>query len=151
MRIIKLFERAPLSTLGIALLVAVLWPLSSQASQPVDIEVFLETGSCPGCDLSGLILENVAAGDNDFSSANLSDASLYGANLSQANLSGADLNGADLTRAFLTGADLSDVSLHSADLTGATMALADTTGAFSDESTTCPDGTAGPCDFLEVN
>ena len=132
-------------------LMASLWPLSSQALDLVDVEAFLEAGSCPGCDLSGLILDVVATEDSDFSNVDLNDASLYGAHLGQVNLSGADLNGADLTRAFLDDADLSNASLLGADLTGATLALADMTGVLTDESTTCPDGLSGPCEFMEVN
>ena len=117
------------------LLIASLWPLSSQGSDPAELEIFLTTGSCPGCDLSGAFLDAVVAEGGDLWNTNLRGASLYRAKLSQANLSGADLTGANLMR----------VSLYGADLTGAILAQAKTTGAFTDTTTTCPDGSAGPC------
>ena len=125
---------------------ASLWPLSSLGSNPAEVEEFLATGYCPGCDLSGAILSGVDAGGSDIGNANL-----YRVILSLANLSGADLSGTNLTRATLDGANLSNASLDGADLSGATLVLADTTGTLTNASTTCPDGTAGPCNFLEGN
>lgn len=137
------------STLGATalFLAASLWPLTSQGSSPADVATFKSTGSCPGCDLSGAFLDTVDAQGGDMWNADMSNASLYRAVLDQADLSGADLSGANLTRATLNGADLSNTSLLSADLTDATFSLANTTGVLTDASTTCPDGTAGPCDL----
>ena len=68
------------------------------------------------------LLAAYAAGQRDFSGANLNGAdltraNLYGANLTRADLNGADLNGADLTRANLTRAILYGANLNGADLT----------------------------------
>ena len=141
------------STIGAAalFLASSLWPLSSQGSSPADVETFKSTGSCPGCDLSGAFLDAVDAQGGDMWNANLSNASLYRALLGQADLSGADLSGANLTRASLDGADLSSTSLLSADLTDATFSLAITAGVLTDASTTCPDGSVGPCDLQGNN
>ncbi len=57
------------------------------------------------------LLERYAAGERDFSGANLYGAELTGANLTGANLTGANLNGANLTDANLTDANLSEASL----------------------------------------
>ncbi|MBW2689971.1 MAG: pentapeptide repeat-containing protein [Deltaproteobacteria bacterium] len=132
-------------------LMASLWPLSSQASDPVEVEVFLEMRSCPGCDLSGAFLDTVAAIGGDLGDANLRDASLYRMNLDQANLSGADMTGVNLKWANLNGADLSNATLYNADLTYATLVNAKTTLLLTDGTTTCPDGTSGPCNFQEGN
>ena len=128
-------------------LMASLWPLSSLASDPVDIEDFRATGYCPDCDLAGANFDLESHG-----AAMLSGASLYGtsflgvdlsyADLSNANLSLAILEGANLSGANLSGADLSRAQLTEADLTGANL-----TGAVTDESTTCPDASSGPCAF----
>ena len=52
------------------------------------------------------LLERYAAGERDFSGANLYDANLNGADLNGANLNGANLNGANLTDANLSEASL---------------------------------------------
>ena len=141
------------STIGATalFLAACLWPLSSQGSNPAEVEIFKSTGSCSGCDLSGAFLDAVDAQGGDLWNANMSNASLYRAQLGESDLSGADLSGANLTRATLDGADLSNTSLLSANLTGATFSLTITTGILTDASTTCPEGTAGPCELLENN
>ena len=89
-------------------------------------------GSCPSCDLSNAYLRSIQAVSGDFSLANL-----QGANLRDSKLLSASFAGADLTSADLSGADLS-----LADLSGANLA-----GVITDEKTTCPDGSAGPCSF----
>lgn len=65
----------------------------------------------------------------NLSEANLSWAKLSGANLSGANLSGADLTAADLCEANLSGANLSQTLLVRTNLTRANLGLADLRGA----------------------
>ena len=91
-----------------------------------------QEGSCPSCDLSNAYLISLQANSGDFSSASLQGANLTLASLQEASFAGADLSGADLS-----GADLA-----LADLSGANLA-----GVITDENTTCPDGTSGPCSF----
>ena len=98
------------------------------AAKPDDVARLKATGSCSGCDLFGDELPGLQAPNADLTNANFSDANLYGANLSGSNLTGATLDGAVLTMANLSGAQ------------GVIFGTATT-----DERTTCPDGTAGPC------
>lgn len=133
------------------LLMAGLWPVTSFAADPADVEDFLATGSCPGCDLSEAFLDTVDASGGDLWNARLKNSSLYRANLELANLSGADLTGANLRKASLKGADLRQAKLVKADLTDALFDFADLTGAHTNETTICPDGAIGPCDFSEGN
>ena len=98
------------------------------ASTPDDVAKLKSTGSCVGCDLFGEDLAGLQAQNADLSNANLGEASFYGGNLSGANLTGAILEGANLKMVNLSGA------------IGVVFATAET-----DERTTCPDGTAGPC------
>ena len=125
----------------ILLLITSLWLQSAQASDPMDVDILRSTGSCPGCDLSGAMLDAVDAEGGEIWNANLRGARLYRAQLNNADLRGADLTGANLTRASLEGADLS----------GAIFAMAITSGVLTDASTVCPDGTPGPCILLESN
>jgi len=138
-------------TMMVFLLTVSMWSPLTHAADPGDIEAFMDSGSCPGCDLSGALLDRADADGGDLSDANLHKTSLYRASLSSANLNGADLSSANLTFSFLDGADLRYASLEGANLAGATLSGSDTTGVLTDVFTTCPDGTAGPCDFLEVN
>lgn len=55
--------------------------------------------------------------------------------------------GSDFAGATLTNADFENVSLVGADLNGANLAGANMTGVVTDDTTTCPDGDAGPCTF----
>ena len=80
------------------------------------------------------LLAAYAAGQRDFSGANLNGADLTRANLNGADLTRADLNGANLTRANLTrailyGAILYDAILTRANLYGANLTRADLNGA----------------------
>jgi len=106
--------------------------LGAWAEIPDHVQQAKDTGSCPSCDLSAADLSGLNASMGDFSTAALQGASLYGADLTGANLAGADLSGADLTAANLTLTDL----------TGANIA-----GVVTDDRTTCPDASAGPCTF----
>lgn len=98
------------------------------AANPDHVARFRNTHQCPGCDLSKAALGGIQA----------PNAKLANANLTEANLYGAKLRGADLTGAILDGADL-----QMADLSGAIGAVLG--GAKTDERTTCPNGSAGPC------
>lgn len=95
-----------------------------------------------------------------FGPADFRYADLSRTNLAQADLGGADLTGADLVRANLTAANLAGADLSDAELAGVGMPRADlrganlrnanlngviATGALTSSSTTCPDGSAGPC------
>ena len=121
---------------------ASLWPLSSLGFEPDDVDTFMATGICPDCDLAGANFELEV-----FGAATLSGASLYGTSFFGADLSGADLSNANLGLAILEGANLSGANLSGADLSRAQLTEADLTGAVTDESTTCPDASSGPCTF----
>ena len=89
------------------------------SDRPVAAQNFnrlIQTNSCPGCDLAGVVLTRV-----DLSGANLAGANLAGAKLNLANLSGANLSGANLQGASLGGADLANADLTGANLTGAIL------------------------------
>jgi uncharacterized protein YjbI with pentapeptide repeats len=98
------------------------------AANPDQVAKFRNTRECPGCDLSNAALGGIQA----------PNANLTNANLRQANLYGAKLRGADLTGAILDGANLQMADLSEA--LGAVLSAAKT-----DERTTCPNGSAGPC------
>ena len=85
------------------------------AYKEVDLEKLLKTNSCPGCDLSGAVLNR---------------ANLEGANLHRAHLSNANLLKANLTHTNLSRANLFDANLREANVKGATFC-----------TTTMPDGT----------
>ncbi|MCU7860404.1 MAG: pentapeptide repeat-containing protein [Candidatus Thiodiazotropha sp. (ex Lucinoma kastoroae)] len=69
-----------------------------------DLDHFLVTGECNGCDLEGVDLRN---------------AQLKGAKLRWAKMKGSDLQGTDLQRADLTGADLQQSNMTGTHLDGA--------------------------------
>ena len=98
------------------------------SANPEHVAALRATKQCRGCDLSNAQLGGFQGQNADLINADLTDASFYGGSLK-----GADLTGAILTRTNLAMADLS----------GAVGALLD--AAITDERTTCPDGTAGPC------
>jgi uncharacterized protein YjbI with pentapeptide repeats len=105
------------------------------------------TRSCADCDLAGAVFDG-----EDLSTAVLTNASLYGTSFNNANLAGADLSTAMLSLAHLQGTDLSGANLTGADLTKVDLSAADLTGAIltdavTDEGTTCPDASSGPCQF----
>ena len=80
------------------------------------------------------LLAAYAAGERDFSGADLrgaelEKANLSGANLSRANLSEARLGYANLSHANFSGADLREAALYGSDLDGANFDGADLRGA----------------------
>jgi uncharacterized protein YjbI with pentapeptide repeats len=109
---------------AVALTVAV----GAAFATPENVERLKTTGSCAGCDLFGENLSAIQAPGADLSQANLGEALFYGANLEGANFTGASLDGANFKLANLRGA------------TG--MVFHNTA---TDERTTCPDGSNGPC------
>ncbi|NEQ66150.1 MAG: pentapeptide repeat-containing protein [Symploca sp. SIO2D2] len=88
---------------------------------------------------AGELLRRYAAGERDFSKANLGEvnlieADLRGANLIEADLSGAylseaNLRGADFRGAYLSGANLRGADLSGADLRGTDLSVASLRGA----------------------
>ncbi len=102
--------------------------LHASTDNPEQVAAFKSTNQCAGCDLKNARLGGIQAPNAQLINADLSDASLYGANLRGADLTGAILDRTDLKMADLTGA------------VGAILGPART-----DERTTCPDGSAGPC------
>lgn len=100
----------------------------ASADNPDQVKQLRETRECRGCNLAFSFLDGVSVELGDLREADLQGASLY-----SANLRGADLTGALFTDANLNGADLRNSR-------GAKLADAKT-----DERTTCPDGSSGPC------
>jgi uncharacterized protein YjbI with pentapeptide repeats len=122
-------RRASVSLRWFAAVLAALATVATvMASNPDDVERALTTGSCKDCDLVEAHLSGIKGDNGDFSGANLLDATIYGGSL----------RGANLTNATLHGTNLKLV-----DMTGAVGAVLDQ--AITDWRTTCPDGTAGPC------
>jgi hypothetical protein len=78
-----------------------------------------------GADLIGADLFEARLEGVHLSGANLSEAELFGANLSGANLSGADFRDANLNKADLIGANLIGANLIGANLIGANFSGAD--------------------------
>ena len=116
-----------------ALVVALLSPLVlattfAWSANPEHVAAFRATRQCPGCDLKNAQLGGFQAENANLVNADLSDASFYGGSLK-----GADLTGAILDR----------TNLSMADLTGAVGAILGP--AITDARTTCPNGSAGPC------
>lgn len=99
------------------------------AATPENEQRFRATGSCSGCDLSGANLAGIQAPNADLTGANLVEAIFYGGSLRGANLTSAVLDGANLKMVDMTGA------------VGVVFGSAET-----DDRTTCPDGSTGPCE-----
>jgi uncharacterized protein YjbI with pentapeptide repeats len=108
-----------------------MFAVAATANQPANsehVERLKTTLQCQGCDLREAQLGGLELQNAQLQNADLAGASLYGTNLKGADLTGAILNDADLEMANLEGA------------IGATLGAAKT-----DSRTTCPDGSAGPC------
>ena len=130
---------------GLVTLVALLGvqSLGAQDTKAADRERLLKGRACDRCDLSGVNFLREDLKGVSASEANLTQAMFYRADLSGANLGGANLEKANLSFANLTNTNLSNANLAGANLgssTGASIA-----GAITTETTTCPDGHAGPC------
>jgi len=113
-------------------ILTVLLSLGAWAENPEHVQQARDTGSCPSCDLSSAYLKALQAPLGDLSNASLQGALLWDSNLVETSFAGADL----------TGAELLGANLYAADLTGANLA-----GVITDATTTCPDGSPGPCVF----
>lgn len=81
----------------------------------------------------------------DFTRARINGASFDKAVLDDAVLTGATLREVALTGALLRRANLSGADLRGTNLEGAVLSGASVTGTLSDLTTTCPNGSAGPC------
>lgn len=99
------------------------------AENPAHVQQLLETGMCPGCDLSGADLSTEHLIGADLREANLAGANLQNANLEGADLTGANLEGANLIGAFLNSAELNDANLTLANLGDANLMQAQLAGA----------------------
>ena len=84
---------------------------TAYAENAAHVRQLLSTRNCPGCDLSGVSLEDI-----DLSGANLKGADLSNAVLRHTQLIRADLEGADLSGARLLGIDLTGANLRAANL-----------------------------------
>ncbi|MDD3620765.1 MAG: pentapeptide repeat-containing protein, partial [Desulfobulbaceae bacterium] len=114
-----------------AVLFAAAGPVAAEEVSPrqevrENFQRLLETNACPGCDLSGAVMNRADLAGADLRGANLAGSKLYLANLAEAdlrdaNLQGAALGGADLAGADLTGANLTGAVLEGAYLKGARM------------------------------
>lgn len=102
-------------------------PGSNRPIAQRNFQQLIESNSCPGCDLAGVVLTRV-----DLSGANLEGANLAGAKLFLADLSHANLRSANLQSASLGGADLAGADLTGANLTGAILEGAYMKGAITD-------------------
>jgi uncharacterized protein YjbI with pentapeptide repeats len=125
----------------------------------------LSTCTLTDVDMSGWNLARASFSSTTMIRTNLSDADLTRAWMARAQLIDADLSGAQMSGAILnsgnlTGANLRGANLSSANLTSVLIERADFTGAnlrgakmgdtypddtVSDATTTCPDGSHGPC------
>jgi uncharacterized protein YjbI with pentapeptide repeats len=103
--------------------------LPSHAAQPADVQRLMQSGACPGCDLSQADLSHTHLIGADLREANLQGANLEGANLEGADMTGADLRGTRLVKTYLTNASLNRSNLAQADMTGAIAFYTDTRGA----------------------
>jgi uncharacterized protein YjbI with pentapeptide repeats len=107
------------------------------------VDQTLASRACQKCDLSAANFMRAELKGVDLTEANAAGAMFYHANLTNALLIGTDLSKANLTFADLTNANLERANLKGANLAesiGAALA-----GAITDDTTTCPDGQAGPC------
>lgn len=134
---------------------------------PTQLQQFLQTNQCPGCDLSSegfsgnhsdanlsnAILTNTGVNGcythSDISGANLSD-STWQANLSyvsfqNAILVNADFGGSNLEYTDFTGATVNGISLQDTDLFAAKITSQQLALATSVCGARLPDGTKGKC------
>ena len=116
------------SLIALVCCVLALTALQARSDNPEHVALFKSTKQCASCDLRNAQLAGIQAPNAQLINADLSDATLYGGNL----------RGADLT-----GAILDRTNLEMVDLTGAVGAILGS--ALTDQRTTCPNGSAGPC------
>lgn len=134
-------RRLALPLIVIALLVAPV--LAAQNGHAAERAQLLTSRACDGCNLSGETFDRM-----NLKGVSLSDATLVGAKFYRADLTNANLAGADLTGAVMSFADLSNANLGGTKLAGANLSgaiAADLAAAITSNTTTCPDGQAGPC------
>lgn len=117
---------------------------------PSQLQQFLQTNACPGCDLSG----SVIFGDHSqakLDRANLSDADMNNLLLFEAKLTNANLTGTNLINANLLGADFKGSELYGAHLDSANLYQANITPQQLAEAVSfcgaiLPDGSEGKCE-----
>ena len=129
--------------IGLAAIVASVGLYAQDAPAQNNRAKVLAERACAKCDLS-----NADFMRQDLTGVNLTEANATGASFYRANLTNATLAGANLSKANLSWADLSNANLGQTDLRGANLAHAigaATAASITDETTTCQDGTAGPC------
>jgi uncharacterized protein YjbI with pentapeptide repeats len=140
-----------------------------------DLQRLKSTNQCPGCNLTGVVLQGATFPNAKFAGANVSSASISnsrlantdfsGANMAYINLTSADLTGANmsnadlrvanlvnaklekanLSKANLAGAALMDANLTGANLDGANLAGAFLSGAIWVDGKKCSEGSKGEC------
>ncbi len=117
--------------------------LLAQSGHAAERMQLLTTRACDRCNLSGEDFSRL-----DLKGVSLSNATLTNIKFYKTDLTNANLGGANLTNAVLSFANLSNANLGGANLAGANLAgavAADLAAAITTHTTTCPDGTAGPC------
>jgi uncharacterized protein YjbI with pentapeptide repeats len=124
-------------------ILSMMLPVFAMAAKPYipsQLEHFIQTGSCVGCDLSEASLDwtnhndanlnqallvKICLSHASFNSANFSHAKIMYATLRSLQASGSNFNAADLTASDLSYANLSSANLLEANLTGVNLANAD--------------------------
>jgi len=100
----------------------------AHAADSGQLQYFRQYRRCPKCDLR---------------KAEFNGLDLSGSKVQEANFSGSSFYKTNLRDSDFTGAKFEGVRIHGCWLKGA-VGL-DLTGATTDETTECPDGSAGPC------
>lgn len=129
--------------LAVAVMIAIGPLVLAQGPHAAERARLLESRACDRCDLTGESFHGL-----DLKGVSLAGANLTGAVFYKADLTNANLAGADLTKAVLPFANLSNANLGGANLAGANLTnavAADLSAAITTDTTTCPNGSAGPC------
>ncbi len=113
------------------------------------LQQFIQTNQCPGCDLSSANLTGNHSQAN-LDKANLSETTASYMNLSEATLTNANMTNTDLRASNLSSANFSGSALFGANLAGANLYKATiTTEQLAQATSVCgaimPDGTKGKC------
>lgn len=109
--------------------------------------LYMDQVNLSGYDLRNMVINGSVMTQTNFSEADLNGAQIVNSVLDgslfiDATLTGANFSFSSLIDADLSGSDLRGVNLNEANLTRATL-----TGVVTDDTTTCPDGSQGPCEF----
>ena len=111
-----------------------------------------ESLSVDGGDFRGFNLQSIQISGSILTNSNFAKAKLARAKISNSVLNGssfadADLRGASFTFSSFIGADFSRADLRGANLSQTNFKNAITTDVLTDETTICPSGHNGPCQF----